>query len=173
MKTEHGFDLPRRLQIEFSQNIQHLTEDSGSEISPIMMWDAFKNDYLADVPRYNLVSHELKSESVTGNTEITAQIDIDGKRQTFTGKGNGPIDAFVHAIRAEFTGNIDVKDYTEHALGQGSQATAVAYVETGDETGNTRWGVGIDPNTITASLRAVLNAFERHEAKHTAHPGIK
>ena len=79
----------------------------------------------------------------------------------------------MHAIRAEFTGNIDVKDYTEHALGQGSQATAVAYVETGDETGNTRWGVGIDPNTITASLRAVLNAFERHEAKHTAHPGIK
>jgi 2-isopropylmalate synthase len=168
MKTEHGFDLPRRLQIEFSQNIQHLTEDSGSEISPVMMWDAFKNEYLADVPRYKLVSHELKSESVTGNTEITAQIDIDGKRQTFTGKGNGPIDAFVHAIRTEFKGNLDVKDYTEHALGQGSQATAVAYVETGDESGHTRWGVGIDPNTITASLRAVLNAFERHTSQHSA-----
>ena len=166
MKTEHGFDLPRRLQIEFSQNIQHLSEDSGSEISPIKMWEAFTNEYLPAIPRYNLVSHELRSDSATGNTEITAHIDINGTRQTFTAKGNGPIDAFVRAIRGEFSGNLDVKDYTEHALGQGSQATAVAYVETGDDNGHTRWGVGIDPNTITASLRAVLNAFERHQASH-------
>jgi 2-isopropylmalate synthase len=166
MKTEHGFDLPRRLQIEFSQNIQHLSEDSGSEISPIKMWEAFTNEYLPAIPHYNLVSHELRSDSATGNTEITAHIDINGTRQTFTAKGNGPIDAFVRAIRGEFSGNLDVKDYTEHALGQGSQATAVAYVETGDDSGHTRWGVGIDPNTITASLRAVLNAFERHQASH-------
>ena len=166
MKTEHGFDLPRRLQIEFSQNIQHLSEDSGSEISPIKMWEAFTKEYLPAIPRYNLVSHELRSDSATGNTEITAHIDINGTRQTFTAKGNGPIDAFVRAIRGEFSGNLDVRDYTEHALGQGSQATAVAYVETGDDNGHTRWGVGIDPNTITASLRAVLNAFERHQASH-------
>lgn len=166
MKTEHGFDLPRRLQIEFSQNIQHLSEDSGSEISPVKMWEAFSNEYLPTLPQYNLVSHELRSDSATGNTEITAYIDINGTRRTFTAKGNGPIDAFVRAIRSEFKGNLDVKDYTEHALGQGSQATAVAYVETGDDSGHLRWGVGIDPNTITASLRAVLNAFERHQASH-------
>mgnify|MGYP000548085815 CR=1 FL=1 len=164
MKAEHGFDLPRRLQIEFSQNIQHITEDSGTEISPMMLWDAFKHEYLPEFPTYNLISHELKSESITGHTEITAQIDINGTRQTFMGKGNGPIDAFVHAIRGQFSGHLDVKDYTEHALGQGSQATAVAYVETGDDSGHNRWGVGIDPNTITASLRAVLSAFQRHEA---------
>jgi 2-isopropylmalate synthase len=164
MKAEHGFDLPRRLQIEFSQNIQHITEDSGTEISPMMLWDAFKHEYLPEVPSYNLISHELKSESITGHTEISAQIDINGTRQTFIGKGNGPIDAFVHAIRGQFSGHLDVKDYSEHALGQGSQATAVAYVETGDDSGHNRWGVGIDPNTITASLRAVLSAFQRHEA---------
>ena len=130
----------------------------------MMLWDAFKHEYLPEVPTYNLISHELKSESVTGHTEITAQIDINGTRQTFIGTGNGPIDAFVRAIRAQFSGNLDVKDYTEHALGQGSQATAVAYVETGDDSGHNRWGVGIDPNTITASLRAVLSAFQRHEA---------
>ena len=166
MKAEHGFDLPRRLQIEFSQTIQHITEDSGTEISPMMLWDAFKHEYLPEFPVYNLISHELKSESTTGHTEISAQIDINGTRQTFIGKGNGPIDAFVHAIRSQFGTHLDIKDYTEHALGQGSQATAVAYVETGDETGNNRWGVGIDPNTITASLRAVLSAFARHEATH-------
>ncbi|NCZ93299.1 MAG: 2-isopropylmalate synthase, partial [Actinobacteria bacterium] len=165
MKTEHGFDLPRRLQIEFSQNIQHITEDSGTEISPAVMWEAFTNEYLPEVPTYNLVSHELRSDSATGHTQITAYIDVRGERKTFTGKGNGPIDAFVQAIRGEFGSDLDVKDYTEHALGQGSQATAVAYVETGDAKGNTRWGVGIDPNTITASLRAVLSGFERHGSR--------
>ena len=70
----------------------------------------------------------------------------------------------MHAIRGQFSGHLDVKDYSEHALGQGSQATAVAYVETGDDSGHNRWGVGIDPNTITASLRAVLSAFQRHES---------
>jgi 2-isopropylmalate synthase len=169
MKTEHGFDLPRRLQIEFSQSIQHITEDMGTEISPSVMWETFEREYLPAIPRYNLVSHELKSASITGHTEITAHIDIDGTRRTFVGSGNGPIDAFVRAIRDEFGGALDVRDYTEHALGQGSQATAVAYVETADAAGNTRWGVGIDPNTITASLRAVLSGFERQTTARRAH----
>jgi 2-isopropylmalate synthase len=165
MKTEHGFDLPRRLQIEFSQSIQHITEDLGTEISPAAMWSTFQSEYLPVSPRYRLVSHELRSESTTGETQITAHIDIDGDRRTFVGAGNGPIDAFVKAIRPEFDDDLDVRDYTEHAIGQGSQATAVAYVETADSGGHTRWGVGIDPNTITASLRAVLSGFERQRAK--------
>ncbi len=164
MKTEFGFDLPRRLQIEFSQAIQHITEDLGTEISPSNMWGTFQSEYLPEVPRYNLVSHELKSESSTGRTEITAHVDMDGTRRTFVGSGNGPIDAFVRAVRGEFGGTLDVSDYTEHALGQGSEATAVAYVECADGAGGTRWGVGIDPNTITASLRAVLSAFDRQTA---------
>ena len=164
MKTEFGYDLPRRLQIEFSQAIQHITEDLGTEISPSSMWGTFQSEYLPEIPRYNLVSHELKSESATGRTEITAHVDVDGTRRTFVGTGNGPIDAFVRAVRGEFGGALDVSDYSEHALGQGSEATAVAYVECTDGAGGTRWGVGIDPNTITASLRAVLSAFDRQTA---------
>jgi 2-isopropylmalate synthase len=115
------------------------------------------------------VSHELKSESLTGRTEITAHVDVDGTRRTFVGTGNGPIDAFVRAVRGEFNGSLDVSDYNEHALGQGSEATAVAYVECTDGEGRTRWGVGIDPNTITASLRAVLSAFDRQSGpRHPA-----
>jgi 2-isopropylmalate synthase len=79
-----------------------------------------------------------------------------------TGEGNGPIDAFVQAVKSGLGGEIDVVDYAEHAMGQGSEATAVAYVETVDGKGNVRWGVGTDPNIITASLRAVLGAWERH-----------
>jgi 2-isopropylmalate synthase len=161
MKTEHGFDLPRRLQIEFSKTIQHITEDSGTEISPVVMWDAFQSEYLTAEPRLRLDSHELRSDSSAGRTEITAQLVVDGERVTVTGEGNGPIDAFVKAIRVGVGATLDVIDYAEHAMGQGSDSTAVAYVETSSPEHGVLWGVGTDPSTITASLRAVLNAHER------------
>ena len=163
MKTEHGFDLPRRLQIEFSKTIQHITEDTGTEVSPVAIWQAFTAEYLPAEPVIALTGHELRSDSATGRTTITAQLVVDGAARTIAGEGNGPIDAFVHAVRTGLGGTIDVVDYAEHAMGQGSEATAVAYVETTDGKGNVRWGVGVDPNIITASLRAVLAAWERHD----------
>ncbi|MFZ9628532.1 MAG: 2-isopropylmalate synthase [Ilumatobacteraceae bacterium] len=164
MKTEHGFDLPRRLQIEFSKNIQHITEDLGTEITPASMWEAFSTTYLPEQPRYELSSHELRSDSTTGSTTITAQLQVDGTRVTVQGQGNGPIDAFVHALRHGLGSTIDVLDYAEHAMGKGSEATAVAYVETSSAAGEIRWGVGTDPSTVTAALRAVLHAHERHQS---------
>ena len=164
MKTEHGFDLPRRLQIEFSRTIQHITEDSGTEIAPGLMWEAFEAEYLSSAPKYSLTSHELRSSS-DGVTSITAQVEADGKRLTLRGEGNGPIDAFVHGLRQEFGVKLDVKDYVEHALSQGSEASAVAYIESSNESGDVCWGVGVHPSTITASLRAVLSAFERQQRR--------
>src|SRR4051794_6181548 len=162
MKAEHGFDLPRRLQIEFSKTIQHITEDSGTEIGPGLMWDAFQAEYLQPSPRVVLESHEVRTES--GRTSVTAQLLVDGDHRTIVGAGNGPIDAFVHAVRDGLGVDLDVVDYAEHATGQGADATAVAYVETvgrageqeseADAADDVRWGVGIDPNTTTASLRA-------------------
>ncbi len=159
MKAEHGFELPRRLQIEFSKSIQHITEDSGTEINPGRMWDQFQSEYLPAEPAINLESHELVTKG--GVTSITAQLVVDGVHQTVTGEGNGPIDAFVAALRSDLGAKLDVLDYSEHATGQGADATAVAYVETTDGAGNTRWGVGVDPNTTTASLRAVVSAYLR------------
>jgi 2-isopropylmalate synthase len=164
MKTEHGFDLPRRLQVEFSKTIQHITEDSGTEISPGVMWDAFRSEYFTATPRMTLSSHELRSGS-DGRTTITAQLVVDGQHVTVSGEGNGPIDAFVHGLRDGIGATLDVIDYAEHALGQGSEATAVAYVETrrpiDANQHQVMWGVGTDDNIITASLRAVLSAHER------------
>ncbi|MFM2181898.1 MAG: 2-isopropylmalate synthase [Actinomycetota bacterium] len=162
MKTEHGFDLPRRLQIEFSKSIQHITEDLGTEITPTAMWDAFTTTYLPEAPRFVLSSHELRSDSASGRTTITAQLVVDGVAVTISGEGNGPIDAFVHALRQGIGSTIDLLDYAEHAMGKGSEATAVAYVETSAASGEVRWGVGTDPSTVTAALRAVLHAHERH-----------
>ena len=162
MKAEHGFDLPRRLQIEFSKTIQTITEDSGTEISPAAMWDAFKAAYLPERPVYGLRSHELVSEAGNESTRITAHLVVDGANRTVTGTGNGPIAAFVDALRGGLGVTLDVVDYAEHAVGQGADATAAAYVETIGVDGALRWGVGVHPNIITASLRAVLSALARH-----------
>ena len=163
MKTEHGFDLPRRLQIEFSKSIQHITEDSGTEISPGAMWDAFETTYLPEHCALELRGHEIAS-SDGDVTTVTAQVVADGAPVTVSGTGNGLIDAFVHGLRAAFGMQFDVVDYSEHATGQGADATAVAYIETVDGEGTPRWGVGTHPNIITASLRAVLAAAERIRA---------
>ena len=160
MKAEHGFDLPRRLQIEFSKTIQHITEDLGTEISPTVMWDAFHAEYLPSEPTLVLDTHELTTSGDT--TTITAQLLVDGSHRTVTGSGNGPIAAFVAGLRSSFDITFDVVDYAEHATGSGADATAVAYVESVDGDGVARWGVGTHPNLITASLRAVLSALARH-----------
>ena len=174
MKAEHGFDLPRRLQIEFSRTIQHITEDSGTEISPGVMWDAFQAEYIPSEPRFRLRSHELHTrtdddaERRSGTTTIQAQLDVDGNAHSIRGEGDGPVEAFVAALVAEFGdrvgGSFDVLDYAEHAIGKGANAQAAAYVETVSGTNAVKWGLGTDPNITTASLRAVLGAFERHNA---------
>jgi 2-isopropylmalate synthase len=169
MKTEHGFDLPRRLQIEFSRTIQHITEDSGTEISPGVMWDAFQAEYIPTEPRFRLRSHELHTRTGDegGNTTIQAQLEFDGEAHSIRGEGDGPVEAFVAALVVEFGdrvgGSFDVLDYAEHAIGKGANAQAAAYVETVSGSGAIKWGLGTDPNITTASLRAVLSAFERHQ----------
>jgi 2-isopropylmalate synthase len=160
MHAEHGLDLPRRLQIEFSKTIQGITEDTGTEITPVQMWDAFVAEYLPEDAPVQLVSHE----STTGEegSRVVAQLVVEGEHCTVSGTGNGPIAAFVAAVRADLGTEIDVVDYSEHAVGAGSDATAVAYVETQGPDGAVRWGIGMDESITTASLRAVVSAVNRH-----------
>jgi 2-isopropylmalate synthase len=165
MHSEHGFDLPRRLQIEFSKTIQSITEDTGTEITPGHMWDTFSAEYLAQDGPVQLVSHE----STTGEegSTIVAQLLVNGEHRTIRGAGNGPIAAFVNGLNGPEAGldaEIDVVDYSEHAVGTGSDATAAAYVETQCSHGGVRWGVGVDGSITTASLRAVVSAVNRHIA---------
>lgn len=165
MKEEHGFDLPRRLQIEFSKTIQHITENTGTEITPAAMWSAFREVYLPDAPQLELRSHELHTSSVggQGRTTVTAQLQYNGAVVTAIGEGDGPVEAFVNAIRSNWGADFDIVDYTEHAIGSGSNAQAVAYVESVAGSGELKWGIGRDSNITTASLLAVLAAFERQE----------
>jgi 2-isopropylmalate synthase len=159
MEYEHGFALPRRLQIEFSRHIQSVTEDTGTEISPTDLWTEFTANYLPDQPALSLRTYELTSVDDEVSA-ITAQVLVDGEPVTVTGRGNGPIAAFVSAVAEGLGIALDVVDYHEHSMGSGADATAVAYVETIDGGGTTRWGVGVHPNIISASLRAVLGAAD-------------
>jgi 2-isopropylmalate synthase len=159
MDTEHGLDLPRRLQVEFSKTVQAVTEESGTVIRPGEMWDVFSQAYLGDDADVRL----LGSEVTTGGrrTTVTAQLLVDGVPRTVMGEGNGPIDALVGALRTELGVEFEVKDYSEHALTAGSEASAVAYVEAEGPDGSTWWGVGMDSSILEASLHAVVSAADR------------
>ncbi|HUQ39622.1 MAG TPA: 2-isopropylmalate synthase [Acidimicrobiales bacterium] len=160
MKAEHGLDLPRRLQIEFSRSIQTITEDTGTEISPTALWAEFTSEYLQGPARIELLTHETSTSDDGAN--VTAQLLVDGEHRTVTGTGNGPIAAFVHALQAGLGIDIEVVDYSEHAVAAGAEATAVAYVESRSDAG-IRWGVGMHESILTASLRAVVGAVNRLE----------
>jgi 2-isopropylmalate synthase len=159
MKAEHGLDLPRRLQIELSKTVQAITEDTGTEISPGDLWATFQREYLPDDPAVVLISHEETTSSGEGS-RITAQLLVDGEHRTVTGKGNGPIAAFVHAVQTDLGLDIEVVDYAEHAVTAGADASAVAYVEARGDDGIT-WGVGLDESITSASLKAVVGAVNR------------
>jgi 2-isopropylmalate synthase len=166
MEAEHGILLPRRLQIEFSQAIQHVTEDTGTEISPEEMWAVFESEYLDDSEGpLRLIGHE--SATSGDGDKVTAQLLHAGRHLTVTGEGNGPISAFVAGLADGAGISIDVLDYHEHAVSSGARALAVAYVETVDLAGTRRWGVGMDPSITTASLRAVVSAVNGRQRRRS------
>ncbi len=162
MKAEHGFDLPRRLQIEFSRSIQTITEDTGTEINPGEMWVRFSEEYL-EPQGTELLSHEIATSGDV--TSVIAGLRVQGQSVTVTGSGNGPIAAFVQAINSQLHIPIEVLDYAEHAVGAGAAAQAAAYVEVRCD-GALRWGVGVHESIITASLRAVLSAMGGLDRRH-------
>jgi 2-isopropylmalate synthase len=163
MQAEHGFDLPRRLQIEFSRAIQTIAEDTGTEIAPADMWDTFRRTYLdQEAASVELLSHETTTSE--DGSRVVAQLLVDGEHRTVSGEGTGPLSAFVAALQADLGIDLEVVDYSEHAVSAGTDATAVAYVETQVDNGAVRWGVGTHESILSASLHAVVSAANRHRA---------
>ena len=158
MKAEHNLDLPRRLQIEFSRVVQQHTDTAGGEVAPEALWEFFRTEYLDRTSPLRLNS--VHTSSAEGEHDaLTVNVYVDGDRLTLTGQGNGPIAAFCDAL-----GSVDhvvrVLDYAEHALSSGGDAMAAAYVEC-EIGGRVVWGVGLDANIVTASLKAVVSAVNR------------
>ncbi len=172
MKAEHQLDLPRRLQIELSGVVQQHTDAEGGEVDSEQLWQIFAAEYLSGGPMelhgHRNIAGDATDSAVEGVADHTDQLSVDitrdGKASTIVGSGNGPIAAFVAALQGI---GIDVRvlDYAEHALSAGGDASAAAYTECGID-GRTYWGVGIDTNIVTASLKGVISAVNRAH-KHT------
>ena len=164
MKNEHHLDLPRRLQIEFSKVVQQKTDTEGGEITGDAMWQIFEDEYLPtanDDKKWGRFRLKGLSQTSVLDEDVQLSISILDRGQLFelSGEGNGPIAAFCNILQA-YGVDVRVLDYYEHALSAGGDASAAAYLECAIE-GEVFWGVGIDPNTTTASLKAVVSAINR------------
>ncbi|MFE9786799.1 2-isopropylmalate synthase [Nocardia salmonicida] len=160
MKTDHGLVLPRRLQIEFSQAIQAITDGEGGEVTPKEMWDVFATEYLNPIMPLERIKQKVTAAETDGGVDsIVVTVKVEGVEQEISGSGNGPLAAFIDAI-ATVGFDVRVLDYSEHAMSAGDDAQAAAYVEVaiGDKV---VWGVGIATSITTASLRAVVSAVNR------------
>ncbi|PSJ29227.1 2-isopropylmalate synthase [Streptosporangium nondiastaticum] len=162
LKNDHKLDLPRRMQIEFSKIIQARTDAEGGEVTPQEIWAVFQDEYLpTDADPWGRIALRSAQASTTseGTDALTVEAVVDGVDTVLTGTGNGPISAFFDALGA--TG-VDARllDYTEHTMSEGASARAASYIECVID-GKVLWGIGIDPNTTRASIKAVVSAVNR------------
>ena len=161
LERDYGLALPRLLQIEFSQVVQAITDETGKELSSADIHAAFQREYVAPAAPLAYIDHRASHGGSAGALEqLTARLALDGVETLMTGSGNGPVDAFVHALRDGAGADVHVLAYHEHAIGTGEDATAVAYVQLRAGT-KAVYGVGLDPNIVTATLKAVVAAVNR------------
>lgn len=156
LEQDKGLKLPKRMQADFSRHVQALADETSRELNATDIWDAFAHAYLSQ-GRFGLGDYD-ETRASNGDRLFTGTITVNGTERSVSGRGNGLISSIVAALRDECGVVLDVIDYTEHTLGIGSDAQAAAYVECKTASGATVWGVGIDADIATASVRAVLGA---------------
>ena len=163
LEKDHGLSMPRRLQIEFSQVIQKIADESGKEISPSDIWDNFQKTYLDTVGKYEFLEHNINSQANKDGTqadEINLNLQVDAKKISISGSGNGPLDAMINGINKDLNIDLKISDYHQHAISSGSDAKAVAYSELIFEEKSV-WGVGIHQNTVIAGLKSIICGLNR------------
>ena len=158
LEQDQGLKLPKKMQAHFSRHVQELADEVGRELQAGDIWDVFRKVYRLDTPQhFQLVDYE-ESRAPDGTRVFAGKIEIDGTIQTVSGRGNGLISSVVATLRDGFGVDIEIRDYSEHAMGSGTNARAAAYVECALPDGRVIWGVGIDEDVATASVRAILSA---------------
>jgi 2-isopropylmalate synthase len=160
LETEYGLEMPRRLQIEFSQVVQAVMDEQGRELSAGDLWRIFENEYRlgAGAPA---IDQPATREQADGRLWLQASVRVQGHTLPVAGAGTGPVDAFVAGLAEALGVSVRVLDYHEHAIGSGAQARAAAYLELRIGDVRSLFGVGIDANIVTASMKAVLSGLLR------------
>jgi len=166
LERDHGLSLPRLLQIEFSQVIQKIADATGKELPSPEIRAVFDREYVAASEPLEYMDHRAQHNAEDGRIEhLAARLKLAGSEHRIEGAGNGPVDAFVHALRESTGFDIHVQNYHEHGVGAGEDATAVSYVQLRVGADRTVYGVGLDPNIVTATLKAVVSAVNRGVAQ--------
>lgn len=162
MEHDHGLELPRRLQIEFSQVIQSMSEDTGGEIDSDSIWRTFNDEFINANSPLEFVEHTTQAEQgQQEKRDLTATVKYAGESIIVQGSGNGPIDAFVQALNKRFDVNFRIVDYHQHATGVGADAQSACYVEIQVGSSETRYGAALHQNIVCASLQSICSAFNR------------
>ncbi|NCT99376.1 MAG: 2-isopropylmalate synthase [Comamonadaceae bacterium] len=164
LESEYGVELPRRLQIEFSQVVQAVMDLDGKELTAKDLWQLFEREYALSAPA---PANATTTEQAGGSVRVTADVDWAGAVVPVQGQGNGPIDAFVNALNAATGRSVRVLDYHEHAIGAGAQAQAMAYMELRVDERHTVFGVGRDTNIVSASFKAIVSGLRRVALEQT------
>ncbi len=159
LEQDQGLKLPKAMQADFSRHVQHLADDLGRELEAGDIWGAFQNAYHVQTSdkHFQLVDYE-ESRAADGTRIFAGTIAVRGEERRVSGRGNGLISSVLTTIEDSFGLQLEIRDYTEHALGTGRDARAAAYLECRNAGGDTIWGCGIDEDVATASVRAVLSA---------------
>ncbi|KPL67740.1 2-isopropylmalate synthase [Erythrobacter sp. SG61-1L] len=159
LEQDQGLKLPKKLQADFSKHVQRIADELGRELNAADIWQVFRESYFikVDKRRYRLVDFE-ENRAQDGTRVFVGTVEVDGKAQSVSGRGKGLISSVLATLKETFGLEMEVLDYTEHALGQGTDAQAAAYVECALPDGRTVWGVGIDEDVASASVRAILSA---------------
>ncbi len=158
LEQDQGLKLPKKMQADFSRHVQELADSEGRELQASDIWDVFQRIYRLGTPQhFQLIDYE-ETRSSTGDRIFAGKIEVEGEVRSVSGRGNGLISSVVATIADGFGLALEVQDYNEHALGLGTDVKAAAYVLCKTADGRTIWGVGIDEDVATASVRAVLSA---------------
>lgn len=174
MEQDHGLELPRRMQIEFSRIVQEVSEASGSEVDSTAIRAAFDQHFLAATSPLAFVRHTTVAEDGDdGIRSLTATIRFEGQERQISGRGNGPIDAFVNALKTALDVDFRVVDYHQHTTGTGADAQSASYIELQAGKGETRYGAALQSNIVSASLAAVCSAFNRLVAEGLLTPSTQ
>ena len=162
LERDHGLELPRRMQMEFSQVVQEISENTGKEVDSETIRDAFDKTFLQATTPLSFVRHSsAQDEQDESIRALSAVVMFNGEQHELAGRGNGPIDAFVNALKTHFNVDFRVVDYHQHATGGGADAQSACYFEIQAGKGATRYGAALNSNIVSASLMAVCSAFNR------------
>lgn len=158
IEQDQGLKLPKRMQAHFSKHVQELADELGRELQASDIWEVFRKAYRIDDPQHFQLIDWEEAKAADGTRVFAGKIGVDGKEQSVSGRGNGLISSVTATLAESFGVTLDVRDYAEHSMGKSSDARAAAYVECVAPDGRVIWGVGIDEDVATASVRAVLSA---------------